>query len=112
MSITTGRGGYARDNRPHYVYRFWDKQGRALYIGMTSSPSGRIASHANQHWWRSVDHFDAEKHPDRECALLAEADQIDRHQPLHNFYHSEAAAGSRSQSGAGGVAWRKADVTP
>lgn len=106
-SITTRR---TKPDAPHYVYRFWDAKGRALYIGMTASPSGRIATHAGGLWWHLVDKFDAEVHPSRESARVAEAHQIEQHQPRFNFYHSDAAIGSRSRRGAGGVAFSKTDV--
>jgi hypothetical protein len=107
--ITTGRGSAARDLRPHYVYQFWG-QSTCLYIGMTASPSGRIATHARSSWWRKVVRIEAEVHPDRLSAMEAEARLIAEHEPSYNFYHAEASAGSRSGGPQGHTVWRKADV--
>lgn len=112
MTVVIGRGSFARDQRPHYVYQFWDRLDQALYIGMTASPSGRIAAHTAQPWWPRVDHFSADVYPCRGDALDAEARLIEQHQPLFNFYHSKSAAGSRSGHGPGGSAWTKADRAP
>lgn len=113
MSVLTkqSRARLLTENRPHFVYQFWAED-RCLYVGMTASPSGRIAPHAQTEWWAQVVHFEADVLPDRETARQREADLIRDLQPHHNFQHAEVAAGSRSGRGSGGVAWRKADVTP
>lgn len=102
---------YRIRNKPHFVYQFWDNKGRCLYVGMTASPSGRIATHSSTApWWRYVDHFSAEVHPDRETALDEETRLIQELQPLWNFSKAEISVGSRSGHGHGGVAFTKADV--
>lgn len=108
--ITTGRGSAMKDHRPHYVYQFWGRDGRCLYIGVTSSPAGRISAHATKSWWRQVDHFSAEVHPDRATGQRAEALLIDQNQPRFNYYHAEAAAGCRAGARQGQQNWTKADV--
>lgn len=107
--ITTGRGSFARDLRPHYVYEFWAAD-QCLYVGLSAQPAGRIGVHSNKPWWAKVRRIEAQVFPDRHSAMLHEAGRITELEPLHNWQHTEAASGSRSGHGTGGVAFSKADV--
>jgi len=107
--ITTGRGCFALDDRPHYVYEFWTDR-ECLYVGMTASPAGRIQTHARQYWWGRVTRIEANVYPNRAQAMAREAHLIDLHQPAFNWYHTAEAAGHRSGVPTGRRAWTKSDV--
>ena len=73
------------DNRPHYVYRYYDEDGRPLYGGCTFNVAKREAQHQNKAAWfplvarRVIDQF-----PNKFAGRLAEESWIQREQPIHN----------------------------
>ena len=74
-----------RDNRPHYVYRYFDAQDRLLYVGVTINLKQRDAAHRHNSAWR-VDAVrrEVEEYPNRETAYKCEAIAIREESPLHN----------------------------
>lgn len=110
--IMSARGSFLRNKQPHYIYELWG-DGGCLYVGITTSVGKRLTTHANtQHWWADVTSIKVDKLKHRDHALTEEAYRIDRLQPLYNFYLAEAAAGSRSGSGHGGVTFTRDDTLP
>ena len=68
------------------LYRFFNAEGRLLYVGISLSAVGRAASHRNKAgWWSEVARMDVEHHDvTRETLAQLEADAVTRERPLHN----------------------------
>ncbi|WDZ87172.1 hypothetical protein [Micromonospora cathayae] len=72
---------------PTCLYRFFDRAGRLLYIGITVNPQSRFAAHSDDKpWWPEVDHsrtrlvwFDTRPEAEK-VELIAVRDE----RPLHN----------------------------
>ncbi|MEU8185990.1 hypothetical protein [Micromonospora carbonacea] len=73
---------------PTCLYRFFDRAGRLLYIGISVNPPARFARHADDKpWWPEVDHsrtrlvwFDSRAEAEK-LELMAVRDE----RPLHNI---------------------------
>jgi predicted GIY-YIG superfamily endonuclease len=73
---------------PTCVYRFFDRAGRLLYIGITVNPPARFAAHAvDKPWWPEVDHsrtrlvwFDTRPEAERQEMI-----SVRNERPLHNI---------------------------
>jgi len=80
------------DTRPHLLYRFYDRTGVLLYIGITVDFGERQKHHAKyKDWWCEVDQ-DATKveyYNGRRAALDAERLAIKAEKPLENDQHNE-----------------------
>lgn len=78
---------------PTCVYRFFDRAGRLLYIGITVNPQSRFTAHAEEKpWWVEVDHsrtqlvwFDTRPEAEK-VELIAVRDE----RPLHNVVTADA----------------------
>lgn len=67
------------------LYRYYDREGRLLYVGITGSGSSRMAAHAStSRWWRYVRTARFEHFRTREAALLAETMAIQTERPKFN----------------------------
>lgn len=72
------------------LYRFFDKDDRLLYVGISVSSAQRLSQHrSSQGWWRQVarmevSHLDCER---REAEQI-EASVIKTERPLHNIRHN------------------------
>lgn len=84
-----------RRERPHYVYRIFDKDGRLLYIGCTEQVDQRIYMHRATytlacaweiHEW--YDHHTSEELPTLAAARAAERAAIKAEAPLLNRQHN------------------------
>lgn len=73
------------------LYRFWDIQGRLLYVGITNSPDLRWAQHAaDKPWWERVHHKQVcAWYPSRSRAEAAERMAIMCERPLYNVIHNQ-----------------------
>lgn len=92
MPRRTSVGMAAMENRPHTLYRFYDRTNVLLYIGITVNLEERIKQHAgDKDWWPRVDRAATriEFHNSRSAALAAEREAIKAEQPLHNDAHNE-----------------------
>jgi excinuclease UvrABC nuclease subunit len=70
-----------------YVYRFWDIQGRCLYVGRTRSIAKRIGQHvSSKWWWPQVHSMDVVECVDRKQMKAMEATQVCLHLPSYNIY--------------------------
>lgn len=70
---------------PCCVYRFYDRSGTLLYVGMT----GRLLMRPQQHeqtqpWWNEVATMTVEHYPDRPSASFAEKAAVRAENPLYN----------------------------
>jgi predicted GIY-YIG superfamily endonuclease len=80
------------ETRPHILYRFYDRTGVLLYIGITVDFADRMATHAKEkEWWARVDRSatKVEYFDGRRAALEAERDAIKAEHPLENDQHNE-----------------------
>lgn len=70
------------------LYRFYDVEGRLLYVGVTSVGPSRWSDHElHKVWWVRVVRTTVEHYPDRATALAAEQAAILAEQPIHNVVH-------------------------
>jgi hypothetical protein len=83
---------------PHYVYRYYDADDTALYIGCTVDLKSRERSHREKLWWPMVARIETEELPNRSAALTLEQVYILRESPLfnvqHNRHHGDTSAAS------------------
>jgi predicted GIY-YIG superfamily endonuclease len=85
-------------DRPHALYRFYDRHGTLLYVGLTLDPSARWATHSKEKpWWLKVTDIRIEHFPDRESVEAAEKRAIRAENPRHNVTHSWKRAYSPSR---------------
>lgn len=71
------------------LYRYFDADGRLLYIGISLHAAKRAAEHrAGKDWWNDVATMTIEKFATREAALEAERVAIIAEGPLHNVVHN------------------------
>lgn len=87
------RGEYERELKEdelaplnHILYRLFDEAGALLYIGITSDPVARIASHrADKWWWEEVADKRFEYMGSRAELEAAERLAIIRERPMYNI---------------------------
>ncbi|MCG5460863.1 GIY-YIG nuclease family protein [Micromonospora sp. MED01] len=83
---------------PTCLYRFYDRTGRLLYIGITVNPPVRFTRHSeDKPWWPEVDHtqttltwFDS-----RAEAEAVELPAVRDERPLHNVVTADADGNAR-----------------
>lgn len=75
-------------SRPTSLYRFFDDQGRLLYIGVTSVPRWDGGHRLDKPWWGQVAEAKVEHFDDRATALTAERYAIKHESPEHNVAHN------------------------
>lgn len=70
----------------HYVYRMFDKNGVALYVGCTSKPDQRYGQHvsARMRIIQQVDRYQVTTHRGLSAGRAAEKAEIQRLEPLYN----------------------------
>ena len=75
----------APDDSPRWLYRMRDKDGRLLYIGISTSAPRRWMQHDLDKWWaESACTFERVKFPDLRSARAAERAAIEVEAPMHN----------------------------
>jgi hypothetical protein len=71
------------------LYRYFDAEGRLLYVGISFSAIARAAQHRkSKGWWRDVANMTIEHLPTRAAALDAERNAIIGEKPAHNIVWS------------------------
>jgi hypothetical protein len=98
--------------RPTTLYRFFDAEGRLLYVGITGVGTLRWFTHARQKaWWPLVATVTLEHFADRAEARAAELAAIRTEHPLHNVADVEARplprVGGMREYGTGSVYWNQ-----
>ena len=74
---------------PTSVYSYFDKNGRLLYVGVTSRGFERAHEHsATKSWWWLSAGCSLEHYPTRSAALDRERELIERHNPPFNKQHN------------------------
>lgn len=75
----------------HTLYRFYDRAGELLYVGITNNPPRRFGDHRQgKDWWAQVGSIDMEHHSSRDELRAAERHAIAREAPLYNVQWNEA----------------------
>lgn len=77
------RSSFAPEN-VHSLYRYFDRDGRLLYVGETSSPGARFAGHQSKPWISLAVRCDIEHFVSAEEAKEAERWAIREESPIHN----------------------------
>lgn len=91
------------DTRPHILYRFYDRTGVLLYVGITVDFAEREKQHAkSKEWWDRVDRSatTVEYHLGRRAVLDAERLAIKAERPLENDQHNEWVEVDDAEEGA------------
>lgn len=91
-------------NQKTCVYRFYDAEGRLLYVGISLNLEGRLAKHRRREWWPEVVRCDVEWFEDRRGAKAAERAAIAEEDPIHNVTRPVMAAIEFRDITRGGVA--------
>ena len=71
------------------LYRFFNKSGKLLYVGITKNMPTRMGSHQKTKPWNQVRTITLEHFPDRRMALAAEVDAIANERPKWNLSRGE-----------------------
>lgn len=73
------------------LYRFFDRDGRLLYVGIAGNPGRRWTRHASgKLWWGDVNRAELAHFASREAALDAEREAIIAERPIHNVTHARS----------------------
>lgn len=87
-----------RTDEVHAVYRFFDSEGKLLYVGLTSNPGARWSSHEKEKpWWHTVATVTVERQPTLADAVAVEAAAIRNEHPLHNIAHATTEQTERAR---------------
>lgn len=90
-----------RDNNtgsdPTSVYRYYDRIGILIYVGITRQGMGRNAQHNGKaEWWPFVARQEVEHYPTRGAAAMREKELIRGHRPPFNKQHNHDYEVSRA----------------
>lgn len=84
------------EQQTHALYRFYDRHGALLYIGLTNDPGRRWQRHSEtQPWWYDVARIDIETHPSREAVRAAERAAIQTERPKHDVRMNSSSPRSK-----------------
>lgn len=73
------------------LYRFYNRGGELLYVGVAENPFKRWQQHSkDKAWFGEVSRFETDWFPTRESVLAAERRAIKIESPKYNIIHSEA----------------------
>lgn len=86
MTAAVGQLFAATSGRPTAVYRFYDRTGRLLYVGITHNLGSRFGSHERKSaWWADQCSLVVVWRDSRERAAAEERIAIRSEKPLHNI---------------------------
>jgi predicted GIY-YIG superfamily endonuclease len=70
----------------HVLYRFFDRNNKLLYVGITNDASRRFGEHgAEKPWWNRVEEIKLERFPTRQALTAAETHAIETERPKYNI---------------------------
>ena len=71
------------------LYRYFDKKGTLLYVGISLNAVSRAAQHRiASFWYKNASSITIERFPNRQSALNAEKEAIQKENPVHNVYYN------------------------
>lgn len=77
-------------SREFILYRWWDAEGRLLYVGKSVSVLARIARHRKESpFFQDAVSMTMQRFPDAESLAKAEVEAIHNEGPLHNVRHAQ-----------------------
>ncbi|MEV5211372.1 GIY-YIG nuclease family protein [Micromonospora sp. NPDC053740] len=80
----------ALPDKPHALYRFFDRTDTLLYVGITVDIGARFHDHRSKKpWWMNSARIEIEHFGTRDEALAAEAQAIRKERPLYNVTHND-----------------------
>jgi excinuclease UvrABC nuclease subunit len=89
MRLAEAMNEQATADGPTDLYRYYDRQGRLLYIGISKSAVMRAMQHERTaSWWDAWAYMTRQQYPSRTTALAAEYEAIRAEQPVCNIAHS------------------------
>lgn len=75
-------------DRPHVLYRMFDRSKHLLYVGITVDARARWKAHGeDKSWWTDVASIEVQHFTSRAAAERAEQLAIRSERPLHNIVH-------------------------
>lgn len=84
-------------SKSHVLYRFLDRNGGLLYVGVTCNPPTRFKQHqVTKDWWESVANIGIETFSSREELIEAERKTIKEEKPKFNIIHNSQASDSET----------------
>ena len=84
------------DGGPTSVYRYYDKHGVLLYVGITGRGLARNSEHnKTKEWWQYVTRQEVEHYKTRRAAHNIEKELIRQHRPPFNVQHNPGCAETR-----------------
>lgn len=86
---------YYDPDAPTYVYRFFDKAGSLLYVGVAFDPEERWQAHRHTEWWPQAVENTVVLYPSRRAALCEETRAIAEENPAFNHRPVGRATGHR-----------------
>lgn len=80
-----------------FLYRFFDRDGRLLYIGITSNFVSRLAQHESKvDWFKDIARIELVHFEARDEALVAEGEEIQSRKPIYNVKPGKLPADART----------------
>jgi len=77
-------------DRPHFVYRCYDRSDRLVYVGCSVAPRTRMEQHRASSWWfEQVQRIRYTVFPNKEYALHMERKAIEAENPRWNIRHRD-----------------------
>lgn len=84
---------------PCDLYRFFNRKGDLLYVGISANAAKRMAEHRkDKPWWHEVKRVDIERYPSRHEAADAERLAIRTEHPKYNIVHAVKAGSNLRQA--------------
>jgi hypothetical protein len=71
------------------LYRYFDKDERLLYVGISFNAFKRMGGHNEKPWFTQISSMTVERFESRELALAAELRAIRTEKPIHNIAHND-----------------------
>jgi hypothetical protein len=91
------RPGRCRVSTPTSVYRYYDRMGALIYVGITSRGIRRNIEHnLDREWWPYVVTQEVDHYATRDEALLLERHLIRKYEPPFNVQHNPNHEGRRA----------------
>ena len=99
FSVSVRRMGFGVVSDPTDLYRYFDDEGKLLYVGISFSAIVRASQHkANADWFDFVSQMTVERFESRDDASKAEIEAIRSENPIYNKTFSKLKSGKKCLS--------------